>query len=183
MAAPNREGALRHVEPSWITSPGYAETLGFDSSPKKKGTYSCSVCKRHSLGAADFSESQIKTAIAKAECSFTDRDVREGDAGMTSQLYITAKCTDCINAAQNNEMKLREEKKIKLAEQGLASLNAVENEKLNAMHKCTACGNELAASSFSRKMLTRKPDKRKCQKCVEKMLAAEANRKADIIKK
>ncbi|CAK0813676.1 unnamed protein product, partial [Prorocentrum cordatum] len=44
--------------------------------------------------------------------------------------------------------------------------NAAAARKLQGLHRCAGCGRERAGVCFSRKMLTRQPEKRRCAECV-----------------
>jgi len=220
---------------------------------RSAGDFSCAVCERKRLPASEFSKKQVEKALE----SFRQqtRDIRAGQNGMTSQLFITAVCKKCSEERDAQELEQAEAKAearrkaiadaeaslgearrttVSLSERpfGMAPVKndgvlgyviakttegkpavragvrlgwrvaevsgqpceGLSLEQVQALLKeaelpaeiafdalpegaefCTACCQVLASPHFSRKMLTKPVDKRRCTACVEAVDAAAAD--------
>ena len=149
-----------------------SEEVGTDWT-RSAGDMSCTgPCQRKRLPASEFSESQVKRALEWLRKSMPDRDIREG---VERHTYVSAKCKQCVALEEQAEQEARQAK----IESGEVKVSEKEAQKLAELHKCWQCNKELPGTAFSRKMLTKPPNKRRCSSCAESAVAAEAAKQAE----
>lgn len=118
---------------------------------KSAGDFACTMCGKKRLTAMSFSKSQVKKMLAQHKAG--------GE--------LSGRCLDCQKAETEPEP---EPSPAAPAREGSAA--AAES------LRCTECKANKPPTEYSRKMLTRPKEKRRCKACVEKSQAVEQAKKA-----
>ena len=154
-----------HLPGNDVEGASYLPTVADEGNDWRKsaGDFSCGECGKKRLTAMSFTKSQVKKMLAQHKAG--------GE--------LKGKCLECSGGEPEPEPEPEVEAEQARQARVAAIEKAPEGSALSAESlKCTLCKAEKPPADYSRKMLTRPKEKRKCKECVDAAQAKEQAAKA-----